>query len=161
MSENIAENVNTSTGEIVEAQQNNVGQEIVDINHGDAAFYSSIKGDDMDARISVLEAMSNATPLADSLNKALSVANIIIQEVSLTDEVTGKTNTAPRITLIDADGTAYSATSIGIFSSVKQLLAVAGEPENWSKPVAMYAVEAKGSKPGHKYMTLKYGKPSK
>lgn len=157
----MSEQINETTGEIVIANERNIGGEIVNINSGQAAFYSSIKGDDMDAKLAVASAMSNAEPLSENLNKALNIENVIIQEVELNNENTGKIESAPRITLVDASGKAYSATSVGIFSSVKQLLAVVGEPETWSKPVAMFAVEQKASKPGQKFMTLKYGTPSK
>lgn len=155
----MSENVNITTGEIVVASDRNIGTEISSIGTENAGFYTSIKGTDMDARLEVATAMSNAVSLSEHLKKPLNIVNIIIQEVALTNEETGKTDLAPRTTLIDADGTAYSATSMGIFSSVKQLLAVVGEPEHWSKPVALWATE-EGVKP-KRYMTLKFGTPSK
>lgn len=158
----MSENLNSLTGEIVSIDQTarNIGDEIVAIAHNNAAFYSSLKGDDPVTKLAVLAAMSNAVPLADNLNKPLNVVNVLVQEVSLTNENTGQTELAPRITLIDADGTAYSATSIGVFSSIKQLLAVGESLLNKPEaPIAMFALEA-GVKP-KRYMTLNYGKPSK
>lgn len=155
--------VNTATGEIVSASefsQRDIAGEIVSINQGSAAFYSSIKGDDMDSKLAVASALSNAESLSDNLNKHLAVKDLIVQHVELVNEQTGKLESAPRITIITADGAAYSATSIGVFSAVKQLLGVVGEPETWTKPIDMFAVSEKGNN-GYKYTTLKYGKPAK
>lgn len=154
--------VNTATGEIVPAaefSQRDIAGEIVSINQGSAAFYSSIKGDDMDSKLAVASALSNAESLSDNLNQHLAVKDIIVQHVELVNEK-GQLESAPRITIITADGKAYSATSIGVFSAVKQLLGVVGEPETWTKPIDMFAVSEKGNN-GYKYTTLKYGKPAK
>ena len=64
-----------------------------------------------------------------------------------------------RVTLIDADGTAYVATSQGIFNSVRQLMSTVGHPATWARPIEVYAVEEKGRN-NFRYLTLKYGKPS-
>lgn len=156
----MTEQINTHTGEIVVADQNasTVGNEIVAIAQGNEAFYSSIKGNDPATKIAVLTAMSNAVSLADNLGKPLNIVNVLVQEVSLKNEDTGKVELAPRTTLIDADGTAYSATSIGIFSSMKQLLKIGEDLLNKPEaPIAMFAIE-QGVKP-KQYMTIQYGTP--
>lgn len=156
--------VNEATGEIVPAgefSQRNIGQDIVSINNGTAAFYSSLTGDDFDTKMAVVSALSNAEPLSEHLKEPLKLVNVIIQEVELENEQTKRMESAPRCTLILEDGTALAATSIGIFSSLKQLLGAAGEPSTWERPVECYAVEEKARKGMGKYMTIKYGTPSK
>lgn len=106
-------------------------------------------------------AISNAEPLSDHLKEPLKLVNVIIQEVELENEQTHVMESAPRCTLLLEDGTALAATSIGIFSSLKQLLGAAGEPSTWDRPVECYAVEEKARKGPGKYMTIKYGTPSK
>lgn len=154
----MSENLNT-TGELVavEFSGHSVGAEISNITTGDTSFYSSIKGNDMDTNLAVLEAMSNAVSLRDHLKEPINLVNILIQEVQLTDDKTGEIQLAPRTTLIAEDGTAYSATSVGIFQSMRQLLKLAGEPSTWPKPYPIYAVE-EGVAP-RRYTTIKYGVP--
>lgn len=136
-----------------------VGREIVAITKGEAAFYSSIQGTDMNAKVQTLEAMSNAENLADNLGVTIELRNVIIQEVTLVNKETGKIDDAPRITLIAEDGKSYVATSVGVFSSIKQLLGVAGEPQTWGQAITVHFVE-QGVKP-RKYMTMRYGAAKK
>lgn len=159
----MTEQTTTST-EIVnieDAAAPGIGQEIVGIT-GDAgnAFYSSLRGADFETKLQVAEAQSNAEPLSDHLGETINIKNIIIQEVTLnkvdenTGEVTGTTQ-APRATIIDDAGNSYSATSVGIFSSLRQLIQTVGEPETWEKAIPVHFVQA-GVAP-RKYMTMRFG----
>lgn len=155
MSEQTTTPVQTEIAIMDDAAAPGVGNEIVALTKGEAAFYSSIKGDDLNAKVQTLEAMSNAENLADHLSETIKLANIIIQEVTLVNKETGKVDDAPRITLIDEDGKSFVATSVGVFSSVKQLIGVAGEPGTWGQTIDVHFVE-QGQKP-RRYMTMRYG----
>lgn len=149
----------TTTTELVniaDAAAPGIGQEIVGItgNAGNA-FYSSLRGADFDTKLQVAEAQSNAEPLADHLGETITVKNIIIQEVTLTNKETGEVNQAPRATILADDGASYSATSLGVFSSLRQLIQTVGEPSTWERPIPVHFVE-QGVKP-NRYMTMRFG----
>lgn len=152
---------NTELATIVDMSAPGIGKEIAGIADGSGnAFYSSLAGADFETALKVAEAESNAVSLSDHLNETINLENVIIQEVTLNDvdEKTGEikgTTQAPRVTLIDADGTSYSATSVGVFSSVRQALQRLGEPANWPNPIPVHFIQA-GVAP-RKYMTMRYG----
>lgn len=157
-------NTTPAQGELVTAdsdfQGRSVATDIANINNGEAAFYSSIKGDDQAAKLEILSGMNNAVQLDDNLDKAFMLKDVIMQGVELVNEETGQLNEAARITLIADDGTAYAATSVGVFTSVKQIIGVLGEPHTWEGPIEVYGTKVQGRN-GFKFNTLKFGKPSK
>ena len=131
-----------------------VNSRISGLNNTDGAFYSSIKNDSFSGKKKIASALASSTPLIDHLNEDIPLVDFIIQSVQIADEKTGELNIAPRITLIDENGNAYSATSIGVLSSVEQFVAVIGEPDTWEEPVVVRAVEERGRR-GYRFMTLK------
>lgn len=124
------------------------------LNNPDAAFWSSIKGDDFSGRKKIAAALASSTPLMDHLHEEIPLVDIIVQNVQIEDENTHEVSDAPRVTLIDANGNAYNATSVGVLSSVEQFVAVVGEPSTWPEPLVVKAVEERGRR-GWRYLTLK------
>ena len=51
------------------------------------------------------------------------------------NEETGEVSVAPRVVLIDDKGKAYQSVSVGIYSSLKNIMFVYGDPSTWEKPV--------------------------
>lgn len=133
-----------------------VAAAIQGLNTG-AAFFSTVKGDDFDTKLAVAEALTTSLPVDENLGKLINLANIIVQPVELTDEKTGEVNTAPRVVLLDADGTAYHGTSVGLLSSVRNILAALGDPSTWAKPVSINVVKQKGNN-GYSFFTIKFVK---
>lgn len=115
--------------------------------------YSSITGTDMEARKAVYKAVSAAVPLGDNLGKTIHLKDVIVQPVTSENEDTGEVEDYLRSTLIDADGTAYSAGSSGVASSLRNLFDVFGEPSTWAEPLAVKVVEKKGRK-GFKFFSI-------
>lgn len=115
--------------------------------------YSSITGDDLDARKRVYTAISAAKSLSDVLGKTINLKDVIVQPVTSENEETGEVDEYLRTTLIDADGTAYAAGSTGVASSLRNLFGVFGEPSTWAEPLAIKIVEKKGRK-GFKFMSI-------
>lgn len=131
-----------------------VAARIGGLNDPSNAFWSSIKGDTFAGKKSIAAALASATPLIDHLNEEIPLADVIVQSVQIADEKTGEVITAPRITLIDSNGNAYNATSVGVLSSVEQFVNVVGEPSTWPEPLVVKAVEERGRR-GYRFMTLK------
>lgn len=71
-------------------------------------------------RKTVFNAMNNPThKVSDFINKVITVENVLIEVNDLLDDETGEINRVPRTVLISPDGTSYTATSKGIFNSIK------------------------------------------
>lgn len=120
-----------------------LGAELANLGNGRISGYSSVTATDFGSRIKVINAMQAATPVADNLGKTINLQDVIIQEVSLANEVTGELNSVPRITFIDADGSAYSATSDVLYKDLKNFFAILGTPNNWPAPVPVQVVKEK------------------
>lgn len=118
--------------------------------------YSSIRGTDDDAKMRVLEAISDAEPMQEKLGTVLAITDIIILNTTVTDRNTGEVAEVQRTVIIQEDGTAVATMSGGIIRSLNNLLAVYGEPYTWNGPKYGTVVEA-GSK-GRQYYTIKWGK---
>lgn len=131
-------------------------KEIAQKNAGSVSLvdgYSSINGDDMEARKKVYTAISAASLLSDHLGKTINLKDVIVQPVTSENEDTGEVEEYLRTTLIDVDGTAFAAGSTGVVSSLKNLFGVFGEPSSWTEPLAIKVVEKKGRK-GFKFMSI-------
>jgi hypothetical protein len=128
---------------------------IVQSMNNPLAFFTTATGEDFASRLTVAQALTDAQPLADNLGKVITLADVIVQTVQITNKNTGEVNDAPRITLIDADGSAYYATSLGLLSSVRNLLAALGD--KFGEESFQIAVNQAGQ-PGRKYFTISFPK---
>jgi len=109
--------------------------------------------------------MTNAVPVSDNFGTVINLRNWVVQPVEMPvddkDESKG-TALAPRIILIDEDGTAYAAISSGILKSLENLVGVFGKPSQWPGSIPVAVTEQKSRK-GFRFMTLSIApaKPSK
>jgi hypothetical protein len=120
-----------------------LGAELANLSHGRINGYSSIVATDFGSRLTAITAMQSATPVADFLGKTINLKDVIIQEVHLANERTGEIVPVPRITFIDENGSAYSATSDVLYKDLKNFFAILGTPNNWPAPVAVQVVKEK------------------
>jgi len=132
-----------------------LASELANLSSGRITGYSSITGTDFASRKAVIKAMTSATPVADILGKTINLKDVVIQEVSLVNERTGELQAVPRITLIDADGSAYSATSDVLYKDVKTFFTILGTPNHWPEPVAVVVNKEKAKGAGH-YFSLSF-----
>ena len=125
---------------------------LTDLNNAES--YCSIKGDSREA----LEAMYNAInspdhKLSDFVGKKLNIKDISIERVENMNDETGEMAANARVVLIDENGESYTCVSSGIYSAIKKLVAVFGEP-TW-EPALPVEVQNLSTKKGRKTMTLK------
>lgn len=120
-----------------------LGAELANLSHGRINGYSSIVATDFGSRLTAITAMQAAVPVSENLGKTINLKDVIIQEVHLANERTGEIVPVPRITFIDEDGTAYSATSDVLYKDLKNFFAILGTPNNWPAPVAVQVVKEK------------------
>ena len=136
-----------------------LGSELANLTSGRVAGYSSIQGTDFTSRVAVVSAMNGAVPVADNLGKTINLKDVVIQSVTLVNERTGELQEVPRITFIDDDGTAYSATSDVLYKDLKNFFAILGTPNNWPAPLPVKVTKEK-AKVGS-FFTLSIVTPSK
>jgi len=151
--EQVVEQVETAEVERQSRGVTDVASAIAGLNDSSAAFYTSIKGSDFAARKLIAAAQTKSVPLADNLNKEIALRNFIVQSVQLEDEKSGEVNDAPRVTLIDEDGTAYHATSVGLLSALRNIMSTLGEADTWPEAVPVRVVEQRGRN-GYRFMTI-------
>lgn len=114
---------------------------------GNEEFYCSFNATTPEERAQLFEIMNNpAERLADNINKTIYVKDVYCEIVDCVNEETGEVTKAPRVVLIDKDNVGYQAVSTGIFSAVKKLFMIYGQP-TWEKPIP---IEIKQIKKGKK-----------
>lgn len=120
----------------------------------ETGIFSTVNAETMEGKAAVYTALNDATPLRDVVGETLSVKDIIVQRVEVeTDE--GDVVEQPRTSLITSDGAAYSATSNGVFSAVKNILGIFGHPSTWESPLKV-VVEERATRRNamYRYLTL-------
>ena len=114
---------------------------------GNEEFYCSFDATTPEEKAQLFENMNNpAERLADNINKTIYVKDVYCEIVDCVNEETGEVTKAPRVVLIDKNNVGYQAVSTGIFSAVKKLFMIYGQP-TWENPIP---IEIKQIKKGKK-----------
>lgn len=124
---------------------------VVDMTQAQTQF-CSMQAVSREEKAAMYNAMNNPDKrLADCINMQIKAKDLYIEIVNCTNEETGEVTACPRIVIIDKDGTSYQAVSIGIYSALKKVIQVFGEP-TWDEPVTLEVKQiTKGNK---KMLTL-------
>jgi hypothetical protein len=152
--------VETNNSEVVLSSLDNA---IAQLQSGKTDIFSTFQGADFDTQLEVVDAVSNALPLADNLGTIINLANVVVQPIDMpVDEKDPSKGTqkAPRIILVDADGTSYAAISTGVLKSLQNFFGLLGYPHTWPRPLPVAASEAR-SRNGFRFMTLTPQKAAK
>ena len=104
--------------------------EILDgINTATSSIYSSFVAESNNDKAKLYNALNSPeVRIADHIGKEINVKDVIIEPVEIVDEKTGEVRTTPRVTLIDVNGHTYTATSYGIYNSLKRIFGLYGSP---------------------------------
>lgn len=98
--------------------------------------YCSIIAETPEDQAKIYNAMNNPDKrLKDCINEVIALTDVYVETVYCTSETTGEQIACPRVVLISEDGVGYQAVSKGIFSALKKLFNVYGEPKNWKQPI--------------------------
>lgn len=109
---------------------------IAELNSERNVQYCSLKPKTEDDEILLFNVMNNPKyRLKDFINKTITVKDVFCEIVQCVNKETGEVNSAPRIVLIDEKGDGYQCVSLGIFSAIKKIFNVKGEPSMWEKPI--------------------------
>lgn len=90
--------------------------------------------------------------VGDCINMTIEVKHIYCEVVTCVNRESGEESVCPRIVLIDKDGVGYQAVSMGIYSAVKKLMTIKGNPATWKKPVKIKVTQV--TKGDRKLLTL-------
>jgi hypothetical protein len=90
--------------------------------------------------------------VGDCINMTIEVKHIYCEVVTCVNRESGEESVCPRIVLIDKDGVGYQAVSMGIYSAVKKLMTIKGNPATWKKPVKLKVTQV--TKGDRKLLTL-------
>ena len=115
---------------------------IVDLTSRQTSYCSMTPQDDTDRAI-LFNAMNNpAKRLSDCINEAIRAKHIFVEVVTCEKKdadgkPTGQKDRCPRIVIIDDHGIGYACVSVGVYSAIKKLFQVYGEPQTWTKPIPL------------------------
>ena len=129
-----------------------LSNELANLGAGRLSVYSSITGTDFKSRVAVIKALTNATPIADNIGKTFLLQNVVIQNITMTNERTGELQEVPRITFIDSDGSAFHAISDVLYKDLKNVFAILGQPSQWPAPLLVKVEKIQGK--AGKFFTL-------
>ena len=125
---------------------------LYDLNNAES--YCSIKGDTREAKVAMYNAINSPDhKLSDFVGKKLNIKDISIERVENPSDETGEMVANARVVLIDENGESYTCVSSGIYSAIKKLVSVFGEP-SW-EPALPVEIQNLSTKKGRKTMTLK------
>lgn len=98
--------------------------------------YCSMTAATPEEQATLYNAMNNPDKrIKDCINEVIEIKDVFVEAVTCHNEKTGEISQCPRTVLIDTNGTAYQAVSLGIFSALKKMFSVFGEPATWAQPV--------------------------
>ena len=117
---------------------------------------TTIQGDDVETKFALVELVENAKPIGEHVGETINLVDVVVERAEFTNDTTGEIVFGARVTLIDADGSSYVASSKGVLNSVQRLLSLAGYPSTWGKPRPLKVVQ-RGKAP-KAYYTFEYVK---
>lgn len=101
------------------------------------AMFCSMAANTPAEKVKLFNIMNNPEKrVKDCVNMTILVKDVFAEEVVLTNERTGLVSREPRIVLIDKDGTGYQCVSRGVFSALRKIIGIFGQP-TWAKPIPM------------------------
>lgn len=115
---------------------------IMDLTAERKTQFCSMNPKNEDEEVILFNAMNNPDKrIGDCINMTINVKHVFCEVVTCVNRETGESNLCPRIVLIDTDGVGYQAVSLGVFSALKKIFAIKGNPTTWEKPVKLQVVQ--------------------
>lgn len=145
------DNQEVQAGAVAVYQGDNGEHFIADLTQRQTMF-CSFNPQDPKGKAQLFKAMNNPDKrLGDCINMTILAKDLFCEVVKCVNKETGEVDQCPRIVIIDEDGVGYQAVSLGVFSAVKKLMGVFGQP-TWETPIPLVIKQiTKGEK---KLLTL-------
>lgn len=116
--------------------------------------YCSILPETVSDKIRIYNAMANADEkLRDHVGETLNVRHVYVEAIQCRDDKTGEVATCPRVILITREGVTFQAVSTGVFSSLRQIFGIFGEPSTWGFSLTLKVRETT-TRRGYRVVTL-------
>lgn len=98
--------------------------------------YCSMKPQTEEEEVILYNAMNNPEKrIKDCINLEINVKDVFVEVVYLeSQDHPGLKEPCPRIVLIDTEGQAYQAVSVGMYSALKKVFTSFGTPDTWKAP---------------------------
>ena len=110
---------------------------IADLTNAQTA-YCSLQATDARSKATLYNATNSTQErIGDHINEVITVAHLYVEAVQCTNRETGEVKWCPRVVLITDKGVGYQAVSQGVYSSVKKLIQIYGEPASWEAPIKL------------------------
>lgn len=120
--------------------------DVRELKGGNLPAFCSVKAETMEDKALVFNAANNPQhKVADFINKKIMLRDVYAETLEMLNWETGELEKAPRIVLIDDKGEAYECVSVGMFSSLKKLIATFGEP-TWEPAIPVVVQQEKVAK---------------
>ena len=111
---------------------------IMDLTSERKVQFCSMTPKNEEEEIVLFNAMNNPEKrIGDCINMTIEVKHVYCEVVTCVNRESGEESTCPRIVLIDKDGIGYQAVSMGVFSALKKVMSIKGNPATWKKPVKL------------------------
>lgn len=115
---------------------------IMDLTAERKVQFCSMVPKNEDEEITLFNAMNNPEKrIGDCINLTIEVKHVFCEVVTCINRETGESNICPRTVLIDKGGVGYQAVSMGIYSALKKIISIKGNPASWKKPVKLQVVQ--------------------
>lgn len=102
---------------------------VSELQEAQGNMFSTLKAETIEEKAQLFNVMNNPEKrVSDMIGKVIRVKDVFAEEIELVNKETGETNRAPRIVLVDVDGVAYQAVSVGVMSALKKLFQIYGIP---------------------------------
>lgn len=119
-----------------------------------AAEYCSFVADTQEKKALLFTAMNNPTyRIEEKLNTTIELTDVYAEAVQFIGDG-GEILDSVRIVLIDVNGESYGCCSVGMFSALKKLMRVFGEP-TWEEPIKVQPYQTPTRNGKNKIFTLR------
>ncbi len=91
--------------------------------------FCSMKAKTIEEKAALFRVMNNPEfRVADKINEVINVKDVYAEIVNVTNDTTGEVTPCPRIVLVDTEGHGYQAVSLGLYSALRKLMTIFGQP---------------------------------
>lgn len=123
--------------------------------NGEMSAYCSMTAETKEDKIKLYNAVNNTEDtVAKHINEVIEIKDIYCEMTEITDKETGEITLLPRTVLIDSEGKGYNAVAKGVFNSVKQILALFGDPKGWTEPLKVKVRQKATAKGNTNYLEI-------
>lgn len=118
---------------------------ITGMANASCAMFSSFEPDTREEKAALLNATNDGKPLMDNCGKTIALVDVVVMPVEvINDDDTAAT--CPRVSLLTADGTVYTAVSWGVYKALQKIYAVYGTLHFADEPLVVEAKRVKTKK---------------